>query len=165
MRSDFSDFDPKQVLEEAEGAFARRMLHIYRIFNALAQQKYRERGYQDLNPSHVALLAHLERGGIRIVDLATRLGTTKQFAGRLVQELVKSNCVTVEVDPRDKRATLIKGTDYGWQFLLDACEVRAEIETLFKEALGDERYGQFIAAIEILASLQIDIRSAPEPLE
>ncbi len=164
MEPDLSNFNPADVLSEAEGSFARRMLHIYRAFNALAQQKYAQRGYTGLTPAHVSLLAHLEREGIRIVDLAARLGLTKQFAGRLVQELVQIDYVTVQPDPTDRRATRVRGTPAGWKFLIAACEVRAEIEDVFRQALGEERYARFVQAIEILAALDIDTSKTPEPI-
>jgi DNA-binding MarR family transcriptional regulator len=159
------DFNPADVLRDAEGSFARKMLHIYRAFNALAQQKYEQRGYTKLNPAHVMIMAHLDRDGIRIVDLAARLGTTKQFAGRLVQELAQLGYVTIQPDPTDKRASRVKGTPIGWQFLLDACEVQLEIETIFRSALGDDLYKSFNQAIDVLAGLGIDISQSPEAFD
>jgi DNA-binding MarR family transcriptional regulator len=162
---DFTNFDPAGVLDEAEGAFARQMLHIYRAFNALAVDKYARRGYHGLTPAHVALLARLDPAGIRIVDLAARLGLTKQFTGRIVQELAKIEYVMLATDPTDRRVTRVRGTPAGWQFLLDACEVRAEIEILFRDALGESRYAALTEAIGILAALNIDTSGTPEPLD
>jgi DNA-binding MarR family transcriptional regulator len=165
LHPDFDHFDPATVREEAEGGFARRMLHIYRAFNALAQQKYAQRGYAGLTPAHTSLMANLNPDGIRVVDLADRMGITKQFAGRLVQSLLKLEFVTTQADPTDRRAMLVKGTRIGWQFLIDACVVREEIESIFKAALGDTHYQAFSGAIEKLATLNVDTSGAPEPIE
>lgn len=158
-------FEPAQLRDEVEGSFARRMLHIYRAFNSLAATKYAQRGYQGLTTAHTSLMANLEIGGIRIVDLALRMGITKQFAGRLVQELAKVDYVTTTPDATDRRATLVKGTAAGWQFLLDACEVRAEIEDTFKAVLDEQQLGAFVEALEKLASLKIDTTGEPELME
>ena len=162
---DLSNFDPAVVRAEAEGRLSRRMLLIYRAFNALAQEKYAQRGYHGLTAAHTSLMASLEPNGIRIVDLAERMGITKQFAGRLVQELLKIDYVTTQPDPQDRRATLVKGTLAGWQYLLDACEVQLEIEEIFKKALGEQHLAVFAESIELLAALGVDTSKSPEPLE
>jgi DNA-binding MarR family transcriptional regulator len=162
---DLNDFDPAEVRAEAEGRLSRRMLQIYRAFNAMAQQKYSQRGYRGLTAAHTSLMASLERDGLRIVDLAQRMGITKQFAGRLVHELVKIDFVTTHPDPVDRRATLVKGTIQGWKYLIAACEVQIEIEELFKNVLGPEHLTAFTDAIDMLAQLYIDTSTSPEPLD
>lgn len=161
-QGDLSQFDPATLRAEVESSFARRMLLIYRMFNALAQDKYTQRGYSGLSPAHTSLMANLERGGIRIVDLAARMGLTKQFAGRLVQELLQREFVSTQPDPTDRRATLVTGTLRGWQFLIDACDVRSEIEDIFKKALGEPLLRAFAQAIETIAELRVDVSDTPE---
>lgn len=164
-KDDLTDFDPAALRAEAEGRLTRRMLHIYRVFNALAQEKYGQRGYRGLTAAHTSLMASLERNGLRIVDLAQRMGITKQFAGRLVQELLKVEFVTTQPDPEDRRATLVQGTPAGWKYLIAACEVQAEIEDTFTKALGAERFAAFAESLDRLAKLDIDTTTSPEPLD
>jgi DNA-binding MarR family transcriptional regulator len=157
--TNFEGFDPAPLLATAEKTTARKMLHIYRAFNALAQRQYAQRGYHDLSPVHVSLMAYLERGGTRIVDLAAKMGTTKQFAGRLVKELAEMGFVTLSPDPSDRRATLVQGTPPGWRFLVEACDVLAAIESQFKALLGEARYAAFVEALDLLVTL--DTPAAP----
>lgn len=165
MKTNSPNFDLNALRQEGENSLARQMLSIYRAFNALAQQKYKQRGYSGLSPAHTSLIANTDPGGTRIVTLAERIGTTKQFAGRLVQELEQIGFLTTQPDPTDRRATLVVINDKGWQFLADACEARSEIEEVFKSALGEDLMISFIKAIETLARISVDISESPEPLE
>ena len=146
-------FDIAALKQEGEQSLARGMLHIYRVFNGATQRKYAERGYASLTTAHTLLIANLDLEGTRSVVLAERMGMTKQFAGRLVAELRSGGYVTVEVDPTDGRATLVKATPAGWQFLADACEVRYEIEQSFEAVLGAERMAGLVEAIERLSTI------------
>jgi DNA-binding MarR family transcriptional regulator len=160
-----AEFDPHALRLQGETSLARRMLQIYRTFNALAQQKYVQRGHVGLTPAHTALVAQLDAGGTRIVTLAERMGLTKQFAGRLVEELRQKGYVSVEPDPADRRASRVRVTAQGWQFLIDACAVRDEIEGTFEAALGSELMADFTRAIERLADLGVDVSGSLEPLD
>jgi DNA-binding MarR family transcriptional regulator len=159
------DFDPTPLKQEGESSFARQMLAIYRAFNALAQKKYQEKGYRGLTPVHTSLVANTDLEGTRIVTIAERMGTTKQFTGRIVQELEQRGYLSTQPDPGDRRATLVKINAKGWQFLADACEARREIEETFKAALGEELMSAFVRAIDALSKLDVDIAETPEPLE
>ena len=99
-------FDPESLREEGRGSLARLMLQVYRIFHATAHQKYAERGHDGLTLTYTALVASLDKEGTRIVTLAERMETTKQFAGRLVQELEARGYLTTAPDPTDRRATI-----------------------------------------------------------
>src|SRR5262245_46329898 len=126
---------------QAEGRFslARLILPIYRAFNALAQEKYAARGHAGLTTSHTLLFANLDENGTRIVTLAARMGTTKQFTGRLVHQLEEKRYVQTEADPQDRRATIVRATDDGMRFFADACAVKTEIEAMFTAIIGEDK--------------------------
>jgi DNA-binding MarR family transcriptional regulator len=155
-------FDPEPLREEGRGSLARLMLQVYRSFHALAHHKYAERGHEGLTLTHTSLIASLDKEGTRIVTLAERMETTKQFAGRLVQELEGHGYVTTAPDPTDRRATIVRATKQGWQFLIDACAVQAEVESEFRTALGDPQMEAFTAALQTLAHLET---TEPPPAE
>jgi DNA-binding MarR family transcriptional regulator len=146
-------FDPEPLREEGRGSLARLMLQVYRIFHATAHQKYAERGHGGLTLTHTSLVASLDKEGTRIVTLAERMETTKQFAGRLVQELEARGYLTTTPDPTDRRATIVRATPQGWRFLIDACAVRAEVESEFRSTLGDPQMDAFTSALQTLAHL------------
>jgi DNA-binding MarR family transcriptional regulator len=154
MPDNTPETDLLALKQEGEQSLARGLLHIYRVFNAATQRQYAERGYPGLTTAHTLLIANIDLAGTRSVVLAERMGMTKQFAGRLVAELREGGYVTVEVDPTDGRATLVKATPIGWQFLADACEVRREIEQSFEAVLGPERMAALVEAVEILTGIE-----------
>jgi DNA-binding MarR family transcriptional regulator len=146
-------FDPEPLREEGSGSLARLMLQVYRIFHATAHRKYAERGHQGLTLTHTSLVANLDKEGTRIGTLAERMETTKQFAGRIVQELEGRGYLITAPDPTDRRATIVRATTRGWRFLVDACAVRAEVESEFRSTLGDPEMEAFTSALQALAHL------------
>jgi DNA-binding MarR family transcriptional regulator len=145
-----SEIDLDALRRQSEHALSRKLLAIYRNDQALAAERYAARGYQGLGLAHTFLIANLDAAGTRIVDLAERTGTTKQFAGRIVQELLARGLVETSADPTDRRATLVRGTDWGWQFLAEACAVREEIDREYATVLGEELLGSLMGAIDQL---------------
>ena len=162
MQRSFAEIEALRA--EGENSLARQMLSVYRTFNALAQHKYAQQGHTGLTLAHTALMATLEPSGVRIVTIAERMTITKQFAGRLVDELTARRYITVEPDLTDRRATLVKATNEGWQFLDDACQARREIEQTFEGVVGVERMQIFTEAIKALATMRFDSDDKLAPL-
>lgn len=143
-----------EALERARQHHIGRLLHrAARAFNDLALEKLHARGHIDLNLSHTNLLPHLEVEGTRIVTLAERAGMTKQGAGQLVAELEAHGYVKRRPDPTDGRATRIHFTEAGWQYLLDAQEVKRIIETEYRTTLGEDSWRELNAALTQLLQL------------
>lgn len=146
------EIDLQALKEEGKTSLARLILPLYRAFNALAQEKYAERGHAGLTTAHTLLFANLDEGGTRIVTLAERMGTTKQFTGRLVHQLDERHYVTTAPDPSDRRATIVKYTPEGLRFFADACAVKTEIEGMFKAVAGEENLAMLMGTLQKLAS-------------
>ncbi len=136
---------------EGQQSLSRKMLAMYRNYQSLAAAKYAASGYQGLSLAHTFMIANIDDSGTRIIDLAARMGTTKQFAGRLVQELAARGMIETMPDPTDRRAILVRGTASGWQFLASACEARDEIEREYCTILGDELMQALSTALDRLA--------------
>src|SRR5258708_15332931 len=146
------EIDLKALQQEGKNSLARLMLPLYRAFNALAQEKDAARGHAGLTTAHTLLFANLDIEGTRIVTLAERMGTTKQFTGRLVHQLEERHYITAEPDPSDRRATIVKPTPQGLQFFADACAVKTEIEDMFKAVVGEEQLSLLMGTLEKLAT-------------
>ena len=144
--------DLKALQEEGKSSLARLILPLYRAFNALAQEKYATKGHAGLTTAHTLLFANLDEDGTRIVTLAERMGTTKQFTGRLVHQLAEHAYLATEPDPADRRATIVTATPAGLQFFADACAVKTEIESMFTALVGEQQLAVLMATLEILAS-------------
>jgi len=67
----------------------------------------------------------------RLSDVASALGTTKQYVGKLAKDLESKRLVTLVADPLDGRAVLARPTERGRAFLQDACEIRAALEASY----------------------------------
>ena len=53
-------------------------------------------------------------------------------------------------DPTDRRATLARFTETGWQFLRDAYEVKRELEAEYAAVLGQPNFDVLREALEAL---------------
>jgi DNA-binding MarR family transcriptional regulator len=142
--------DPKQLEQARQQHIGRLLQRAARDFNARALEKLHARGHTALTLAHTNLLPHLEVDGERINRLAERAGMTKQAAGQLVQDLEANGYVERRPDPTDARAALVTFTPAGWRYLLDAQEVKREIEREYRAALGKKRWAALQEGLEAL---------------
>ena len=140
-----------QVAALRQQHIGRLFWRAHRAFSELAFEKLHARGYDGLSIIHTNLLAHLDITGTHVTILADRAGITKQAMGRLVDELEAKGFVESMPDPADGRAKLVRFTDTGWQFLLDAYEIKQEIEALYTSVLGEEGMAQLRDLLEKVA--------------
>lgn len=132
----------EQLAEMRQQHIGRLLQQAYRGFNNRAIAKLRQRGHTGLTLAHTLLLSHLDLNGTHITVLADRAGITKQSMGQLVLDLEKRGYIERSVDLSDRRATLIRFTNAGWQFLRDAYEIKKEIEAEYQAILGAEEMKQ-----------------------
>ncbi len=98
----------------------------------------REAGAPILREAHTRLLLHLQsEEGIRITDLARRVGVTKQAAQPLIAELAELGVVRVERDSEDARARRVHLTDFGVEALMHGAGVLHRIEAVLAPKLGE----------------------------
>ena len=143
----------EQLAELRRQYIGRLLQRAYRASAELAATKLRERGHPGLSLANTVALVHLDLEGTRINVLAERAGMTKQSMGQLVAELESLGYVSRLPDPTDGRATLIQFTEDGWRFLLDAAEVKREIEAEYASALGSEGLESLRVMLEKLVAL------------
>lgn len=94
------------------------------------------RGYQDIRPSHSAVLANLGMGAVRVTELAERARVTQQAMGKMLKELERLGYVTRGVDRGDRRAREIKLTQRGKQLAIDSHCVVAEVRESYADKVG-----------------------------
>jgi DNA-binding MarR family transcriptional regulator len=97
------------------------------------------------------LLPYIDVGGTRSVDLARRMGVTKQAVGRLVNELEQEGLLYREPDDADGRAFLVKFTDEGLAYLARMHKCILQIERDYERLAGRERMAQVRAALSLIA--------------
>ncbi len=109
-----------------------------------------------LKSAHAALLPQLDFEGVRIVDLALRLGITKQAVSQTVSELVESGVVELASDPDDGRAKRVRFTKKGADAVTQELNVMGKVEAELEKKIGQKHmralHAALVAVDEALAS-------------
>jgi DNA-binding MarR family transcriptional regulator len=77
-----------------------------------------------------------DEGGRRLTDLAAIADMTKQAMGEFVSDLAEGGYVTIEPDPADRRAKLVRLTGRGREASAVARRQLGNVERLWAERLG-----------------------------
>ncbi len=125
------------------GVLAGRLLFAVQaeLFATLA-----ERGFADLHPRHGAVMAYLDREGVRATELSRLSGQHKQVIGTVVDELEQLGYVRRHPDPADRRAKLICPTERGLAEMRVSDEIMAAIQVRHARRLGKEAFAEFKSA-------------------
>lgn len=97
------------------------------------------------------LLPYIDVEGTRSVDLARRMGVTKQAVGRLVRELEEDGLLYREPDGADGRAFLVKFTDAGLEYLKRLHKCISQIERDYERLVGADRMQVVREALSLIA--------------
>ena len=134
-------------------ASERRQFESYRdgstlqlLFKAarLANERALTRGATDparppIRTAHTTLFPHLDFEGIRLTDLAVRVGVTKQAVGQLVDDLAALGMVERVSDPADKRAKRVRFSRRGHAALMQGLGILRDLEETLGAAVGQRR--------------------------
>ena len=93
-------------------------------------------GSTALRPSQVRLLSLTPREGMRVTDLADRLGMTKQSLGELATALERDGMLESVRDPADRRVRILRPTAAGLAAVAAAERVIAEVEAEWRSRVG-----------------------------
>ena len=117
-----------------------------------------------MRPAHTALLPHLDFEGIRLTELAARVGVTKQAVGQLVDDLAALGLVERLDDPTDKRAKRIRFSRRGYGVLMQGLGVLRELEAGLAAKLGTRRMRELHQTLKLMiAVLEDDPPRAESP--
>jgi len=128
-----------QALQASRRQGIGRLLLLTRrdFLNRLAQ-KMKGEGNATVMQVRGRLIPYIDIDGTRSVDLARRVGVTKQAIGRLVRELEEEGLLTREADDADGRAFLVKFTGAGLEYLTRMHKCIAQIERDYERMVGAE---------------------------
>jgi DNA-binding MarR family transcriptional regulator len=144
-------FDPEEFESEKRASVGQLLFKCARLYNEHAIARVRERfGLDRLRMAHTALFPHLELSGIRLTELARRLGVSKPAAAELVDELESMGMLTRMPDPEDRRAKRIVFTPRGRKGLLEGLTILAELECELSDVVGERHMGQLRVALGAL---------------
>jgi DNA-binding MarR family transcriptional regulator len=116
------------------------------------REELTKHGYEDLRPTHGCVFRFVREDGMRLTELATHAGITKQSAGELVDDLVGLGYVERIADPADKRAKLICLTERGREAQRVGFNLFTKIEQRWAEHFGEQRLEQLRELLEEIAA-------------
>jgi DNA-binding MarR family transcriptional regulator len=99
------------------------------------------------------ILVYIGPNGIRQGDLAEKAGLTKQAVQQFVDELVKDGIVLRAQDDSDARARRVCLTPAGDAAMRDADRIKLQIETRWRDLLGDEAFSSLETGLRRLIDL------------
>jgi DNA-binding MarR family transcriptional regulator len=99
------------------------------------------------------ILVHIGPSGIRQGDLAEKASLTKQAVQQFVDELVKDGIVMRTQDESDARARLVRLTPAGEAAMRDADRIKVQIETRWRDLLGDAGFATLDSALRQVIAL------------
>ncbi|WIV57249.1 MarR family winged helix-turn-helix transcriptional regulator [Amycolatopsis nalaikhensis] len=126
------------------GVLAGRLLFAVQeeLFTKLADE-----GFDDLHPRHGAVLAYLDKDGVRATELSRLSGQHKQVIGKLVDELEELGYVERRPDPADRRAKLVCPTERGLAEMRAGGRIMAAMQERHARRLGRDIYALFKSAL------------------
>lgn len=131
----------RAALEAAKRASTAQLLFkCARLVNERAMARVNARaGAPLLKASYTALLPHLDFTGVRVVELAQRLGISKQAVSQTLAELSEQGIVELVPDPADGRAKRARFTRRGAEAIAEGLAVLRELEAELTAEIGAPR--------------------------
>jgi DNA-binding MarR family transcriptional regulator len=115
------------------------------------RQELVETGYGDIRPTHGCVFRFIREEPLRLTELATLAGMTKQSIGEVIDNLVALGYVKRVPDPQDRRAKLICLTDRGEEAQKIGLGLFTKVERRWAERYGPERFAQLRELLEEIA--------------
>ena len=129
----------------------RLLFLVRRDFLSRLSVKMEKRIGRALLQSSGALLPFIDLEGTRSVELARRMGISKQAVGKLVKELEALGFLTRTPDGADGRAFLVSFTEAGVDYLQDMHKAINQIEREYETMVGAGQMHIVRAALSTIA--------------
>jgi DNA-binding MarR family transcriptional regulator len=108
-------------------------------------------GYGDIRPTHGCVFRFIREEPLRLTELATLAGMTKQSIGEVIDNLVELGYVQRVPDPQDRRAKLLCLTERGEVAQKVGFGLFKKIEQRWARRYGPERFAQLRELLEEIA--------------
>jgi DNA-binding MarR family transcriptional regulator len=102
---------------------------------------------RDLRSSQLRLLSMTPVEGMRVTDLAERVGMTKQALGEFANVLEQQGLLETVRDPADKRVRILRPTPRGRKAVEASESVIEELERQWRRRLGARKWDQLRALL------------------
>jgi DNA-binding MarR family transcriptional regulator len=131
---------------------SRLLVRSYRIVKMMNASFLESLGYHQVKIGHIMLMMNLSAEGSTSMELARRVQISKQAMSKLVNELSLKGFLEVLKHPEDHRATIVKSTTKGNQFLKDLDICRRHVESEFVGVMGQEKLENLKEILFIMVS-------------
>jgi DNA-binding MarR family transcriptional regulator len=91
---------------------------------------------RELRSSHIRMLSLTPPEGMRVSDLAERIGMTKQSLGEFATALEGLGLMESARDPADRRVRIVRPTPLGLEVVETSARLIAEVEAAWRERVG-----------------------------
>jgi DNA-binding MarR family transcriptional regulator len=108
-------------------------------------------GFDDVRPSHVTLFRWPGPDGRRPTEVAADAQLSKQRVNDLLRDLEHLGYLSLEADPADTRARIIRLTRRGRALHRRAIQIHAGIEAEWEKRVGKRRYADLRATLAELS--------------
>jgi DNA-binding MarR family transcriptional regulator len=115
------------------------------------RQELVETGYGDIRPTHGCVFRFIREEPLRLTELATLAGMTKQSIGEVIDNLVDLGYVKRVPDPQDRRAKLLCLTERGEEAQKTGLGLFKKVEQRWAKRYGPERFAQLRELLEEIA--------------
>jgi DNA-binding MarR family transcriptional regulator len=115
------------------------------------RQELEESGYGDIRPTHGCVFRFIDEEPLRLTELATLAGITKQSIGEVIDNLVELGYAKRVPDPQDRRAKLICLTARGEEAQKIGLTLFAKVEQRWAKRYGPARFAQLRELLEEIA--------------
>ena len=139
---DFQSMTTDDIRAHRETVLLRLLIRVSQVETMDLVERLHARGHGAVQRAHIAVLGNIHTEGTRLVELARRLGVTRQAASQMVQQIEGKGFLERTADPDDGRAVLVRHTPAGRALLLDALTLMDEIENGYAELVGSKAMDQ-----------------------
>lgn len=126
----------------------RLLLEAFDWFDRSLLASLKEQGWPELSHSQSMVMAYVGNEGIRISELARRLGVSRQAAQKSVKELERLKLLRTAVDPTNSSAKTVVLTTRGKANVAAAMSAFSEIETRLARRIGDSELASMRTTLE-----------------
>lgn len=124
---------------------------IFRYVHEWASIRWKQDGWENLQPDHLRLISIVGADNVSNNELAKRARVSKQAMSKMVTQLEKFGFIDVQPDPKDSRAKMISVSNQGAEFLQYFNNCGMLLVDDFAEIIGEKKAKQLIPLLGDLA--------------
>jgi DNA-binding MarR family transcriptional regulator len=121
-------------------SWAKLINHLKRELDHYMEAEFVARGYEHFKLGYMPLLMNIDPEGITNGELSRRASVTKQAMSKIVHELNKLKYITTEPVSRDGRSSIIRLTEKGKRFVVEAKHCMMDLTDEYKAVVGARQY-------------------------